>query len=113
MKTRANVWHVGMVLMAGLAFSLAGCGGDRPAPEMQDEADVVDAVENQQVCPVMPNMAIDRSIYVDHEGKRVYFCCPGCVGAFRADPERYLEKLRALQEEPDAAPEIDHGHDHG
>ena len=63
MKTKEHVWYVGMVLMAGLAFSLAGCGGDRPAPEMQDEAEVVDAVENQQVCPVMPNMAVATAVW--------------------------------------------------
>jgi YHS domain-containing protein len=44
---------------------------------------------------------IDRKVYADHGGKRVYFCCPGCIGTFRGDPEKYLAKLRADGVEPE------------
>jgi heavy metal translocating P-type ATPase len=27
---------------------------------------------------------------LEHQGTRYYFCCQGCLGKFRADPERYL-----------------------
>ena len=37
--------------------------------------------------------AIDKGIYVAHEGRRVYFCCPGCVQAFKKEPEKYLKVL--------------------
>ena len=30
---------------------------------------------------------------VEHEGKKVYFCCPGCPEAFKADPAKYMAKL--------------------
>jgi len=40
---------------------------------------------------------IDASIYVDHEGRRVYFCCAGCPEAFKKDPAKYLAKLDAAQ----------------
>jgi len=47
----------------------------------------------QTNCPVMGG-EIDRTQYADHNGKRVYFCCPGCSGTFAADPEKYIEKLQ-------------------
>lgn len=58
-----------------------------------------DARIPQKTCPVM-GAAIDSSIYVDHDGKRVYFCCSSCVGTFKANPEKYLRKLEQLGEKP-------------
>ena len=34
--------------------------------------------------------AAEPTPHVDHEGRRVYFCCEGCRTAFQADPSRYL-----------------------
>ncbi|MBM4033860.1 MAG: YHS domain-containing protein [Planctomycetes bacterium] len=38
---------------------------------------------------------INRGIFADHEGKRVYFCCDGCPAAFKKDPEKYIKKLES------------------
>jgi len=48
----------------------------------------------QTNCPVMGG-TINKSIYSDYEGKRVYFCCEGCQGEFAKDPGKYIEKLEA------------------
>jgi YHS domain-containing protein len=48
---------------------------------------------------------INREYYADHEGRRVYFCCPGCRPEFEKAPERYLEKLREQGVEPERTPE--------
>jgi Cu(I)/Ag(I) efflux system membrane fusion protein len=67
----------------------------------------------QTTCPVMGG-AINRKVFIDHGGKRIYFCCPGCDAEFKKDPEKYLEKLRdsgvKLEEAP--APAKSGGH-HG
>ena len=34
--------------------------------------------------------AADQTPHVDHEGRRVYFCCDGCRTAFQHEPPRYL-----------------------
>ena len=34
--------------------------------------------------------AAEQTPHVDHEGRRVYFCCDGCRTAFEHDPPRYL-----------------------
>jgi YHS domain-containing protein len=38
-------------------------------------------------------MAIDKNVYTEYEGKKVYFCCPGCIDKFKASPSSYIAKL--------------------
>lgn len=51
-----------------------------------------DGVQLQTMCPVMGG-AINKDLYADHEGKRVYFCCQSCVGKFEEDPAKYIKTL--------------------
>ena len=32
---------------------------------------------------------------MDHAGKRVYFCCKGCTGAFKKNPDAFVKKLES------------------
>ena len=48
--------------------------------------------KNQTHCPVMGGK-INKEVYVDHDGQRVYFCCAGCIDPFKKDPAKYLDKL--------------------
>jgi YHS domain-containing protein len=47
----------------------------------------------QTVCPVLGGN-IDKQVYMDYQGKRIYFCCQGCDAEFRKDPEKYLKKIQ-------------------
>ena len=64
---------------------------------------VTKAGKPQTTCPVMGG-AIDKGIHADHKGKRVYFCCAGCVEAFKKSPEKYLKKMAADNIVPEALP---------
>jgi len=46
----------------------------------------------QTICPVMGGK-INKEIYTDYEGKRVYFCCKGCIGEFKKNPAKHIKKL--------------------
>ncbi|MFA4901836.1 MAG: YHS domain-containing protein [Desulfobaccales bacterium] len=46
----------------------------------------------QTVCPVLAGN-IDKEVYADYKGKRIYFCCKGCDKEFMKDPEKYMKKL--------------------
>ena len=81
MKTM--VMMVGAVLLMGIGVALAG---DAPKEAA--------AVKKQTVCPIMGG-AINSKIYVDAEGKRVYFCCGGCPAAFKKDPAKYIKAMEA------------------
>jgi len=37
--------------------------------------------------------AINKELHTEYKGKKVYFCCAGCVKKFKANPEKYLDKL--------------------
>ena len=56
-------------------------------------AQAADATSEQTLCPVM-GREIDKDLYVDYEGKRVYLCCQSCVETFKKKPEKYMQKLK-------------------
>lgn len=68
------------------------------AKETATEAgDPVVATAEQKTCPVMEGNLINKAIFVEYKGKKVYFCCKGCPETFLADPERYVAKLPQFQ----------------
>ncbi len=46
----------------------------------------------QEKCPVMGGK-INKKLFEDYKGRRIYFCCEGCRPNFTKDPENYLKKL--------------------
>jgi len=54
------------------------------------------ATTEQTLCPVMGN-PINKDIFVEYQGKKVYFCCKACVETFKADPAKYVAKLPQFQ----------------
>jgi YHS domain-containing protein len=60
-----------------------------------EEASAEPAVA-QATCPVM-GQPVNKDIHVEHDGRKVYFCCEACVATFKADPEKYMLKLSAME----------------
>lgn len=50
----------------------------------------------QTTCPVMEG-PVNKDIFVEYKGKKVYFCCPSCKDEFQKNPEAYLPKLPQFQ----------------
>jgi YHS domain-containing protein len=50
------------------------------------------ARKTQVACPVQGGK-INKDLYVDYQGQRVYFCCPACIDIFKKDPEKFLRKM--------------------
>ncbi len=46
----------------------------------------------QVTCPVT-GKPVDKKVHVEHEGKKVYFCCGECVGKFQESPKKYMAAL--------------------
>jgi len=86
-KTMMLVAMAVILLFGGYASAATGSGKGNP----------------QTTCPVMGG-AIDKKVFTDYQGKRIYFCCTGCVDDFKKDPEKYLKKLEEqgviLEESP-------------
>ena len=79
------------LLLVGLIV-LAGCKkkSEPAAPAVTKE--VASAALEQITCPVMGG-AINKDLFTEYKGKKVYFCCAGCKGKFAKEPEKYIDKL--------------------
>jgi YHS domain-containing protein len=93
------------VLLVGLLFAglvaVYGCKKSQPAAAPNSMAgmkpnsvakDVASAAIEQTTCPVTGE-PIDKNIFVEYKGKKVYFCCADCKGLFEKEPEKYAAKL--------------------
>jgi YHS domain-containing protein len=62
--------------------------------------------KDQTTCPVLGGM-VNKNVYADYQGNRVYFCCPPCVKEFKKDPDKYVKKMKeqgiTLAKSPDSA----------
>ena len=58
----------------------------------------------QETCPVLGSKLQNKDVYVDYEGKRIYFCCPGCDVKFLENPDKYLKEMEAKGVELEEAP---------
>jgi rhodanese-related sulfurtransferase len=58
----------------------------------------------QKTCPVMGG-DVNKSLFVDFEGKRIYVCCGGCINEVKKDPAKYIEKLAKAGEKVDRTPD--------
>ncbi len=91
---------IALILALVLAFTAAGAGLaadpttgflDRPGPRAQ------------VACPVQGGK-INKTLYRDYQGQRIYSCCPECIPIFEKNPEAYLQKMRQQGVVPEKAP---------
>jgi len=95
MKTKKTQLGTALALiiffLAGV-FLVTGCKKkSEPAAPAETKQVVSEAIE-QKTCPVMGG-AINKELYTEYKGKKVYFCCAGCKEKFEKEPEKYLSKL--------------------
>ena len=83
-----------MMIVLVLSLCVAGTGFAAPT-QTKGQA--------QTVCPVLGNK-IDKNVYTDYQGKRIYFCCAGCVEPFKKNPEQYLKKMEEQGVTPEKTP---------
>lgn len=74
-----------LTIILGLSLTFGGFALAAGNPSKQSE---------QTKCPVMAGN-IDKKVYADYKGKRVYFCCSGCLEEFRKDPDKVIKKMEA------------------
>jgi YHS domain-containing protein len=55
----------------------------------------------QKVCPVREE-PIDKSVSIDFQGQRIYFCCAGCDTDFLEAPEKYYSEMKGRGEITDS-----------
>lgn len=92
------LWVIGVFLfLSGIGFAQTcpmSKAKEGETAEKQCGKVIADCIGNKVVCPVMGtvfNIDKDTKSY-EHDGKIYYFCCPGCVDKFKAEPEKYKQK---------------------
>lgn len=83
-----------LIVLLGVTLGLLAFGWNMPG---------IAQAAPQTNCPVMSGK-IDEKYFVDYQGKRIYFCCSGCVAEFNKDPEKYLKKMEAAGITPAKTP---------
>lgn len=102
---------LGAALVLALALAASGCqycpgcyvlnkgfqaltGSDMPCHSLMGggKAKEPQPPGPQTVCPVMGGK-IDKKLFVDHAGKRIYACCEGCIPKIRKDPAKCIKQL--------------------
>ena len=90
-----------MFVLMAVAATVVMIGCTRPA-----DKDVQANPKAQTMCPVMTGSKIDKKLFVDYNGKRVYFCCPSCPPMFNKDPEKYMKIMEKEGVELEKTPAV-------
>ncbi len=97
MKT-GNLMFIMAVAVIAAMVVLGGCKKKEqptqqtPTTEQMKQTAAQAMEVEQTVCPVTGEK-IDKNVFVEYKGKKVYFCMESCKKAFEQDPEKYIAKL--------------------
>jgi len=84
---KADCAAIKVACTADVAAKKSECNAGKAACEVKE-------TKVQAECPVMGG-AINKKLYVDHDGKRVYVCCKGCIAPVKKDAAKYIKALEA------------------
>lgn len=76
------------VFVAGICQAQAPATAQVAAPA----ATTTTTVKTQLTCPVMGGV-VNKTLFVDAQGKRIYVCCAGCIKAVKKEPAKYIKIL--------------------
>ncbi len=102
-----NRWAIiGVMFWAGLVVVPALAQQEERASRQQGQtaSDAPKAesgkLKPQTVCPIMGGK-INKKVFVDVAGYRIYACCPPCLAKIKADPAKAVATLKAKGEKPE------------
>lgn len=92
--------------ITGISFAMTCCAADRSGAghsglaHAEETDEVKKAVEvGNTVCPVGGETIKESSkATYEYKGKVYNFCCPDCIPAFKANPEKYIDQLSEKHE---------------
>jgi len=84
---------IASLTLATAAVILTACSKPAPAGNAAPPAPAAAGVVKQQtLCPVQGG-PINKDLFVDQDGKRIYVCCQGCIDQVKNDFAKYAKKL--------------------
>ena len=81
-----------VTLLASVVIALMAVGTVSAKDATAEAPATAQTVKKQTNCPVMGG-EVNKSLFVDAQGKRIYVCCKGCIAAVKKDPAKYIAQL--------------------
>lgn len=114
--TKTLVLTVGLVSAVAMVFTAcsspatsstkssatANTTASKATPASAPASTSAKAVLAQTNCPITGD-PIDKTVFTEYKGQKVYFCCSRCIAKFNKDPQKYLTAMRAKQVKPGQA----------
>ena len=88
MNAMSKVIIVVLVIVAGISVCMLTNTGKQAAVAAKGEV----IAKVQTTCPVMGGK-INKSMFTDVLGKRIYVCCSGCIAKINAEPAKHIKIL--------------------
>jgi len=89
---RKTVQLLFVLLLVGMAYLCVSC-----SHQEQEKSQIIDISLEQvqpQIVDAISGKPINKNIYTDYQGIRIYFCCANSQRSFESDPEKYIQKLK-------------------
>lgn len=86
-----------MLWLGGIGLMNMSCAEKEKSSKETGRAEVKDIRPKftpNQTKDVFSGKPVSKSIYTDHKGKRIYFCCNESKRRFGLDPDRYMTEFR-------------------
>lgn len=88
-----NEHHKETVTIKGKVYSTEGVVEVESFEIPKETPAKAEKLTSQTSCPIKGGK-INKDLYVDHDGKRVYLCCGECVISFKKDSAKYIAKMQ-------------------
>lgn len=77
-----------ILMLPGVGLMYVSCDKDEgfEAPKLQ--------IPKAQVMDALSGKPINKNVYVDYEGKRIYFCCDDSRQNFNKNPAVFLRRFK-------------------
>jgi YHS domain-containing protein len=86
-----------MLWFGGIGLMNLSCAEKEKKSKEVGKTEVKDlrpAVTPNQTKDVLSGKPINKGIYTDYRGKRIYFCCKESKKRFGLDPDKYMAEFR-------------------
>jgi len=103
MKLSALLKMLACGVLATSFMTAAYAQAAAPSKKVIKKSASVQTLKPQTTCPVQGD-PINKKLFVDYKGKRIYVCCEGCSAQVQKDPELYIKKLADMGQKPISVP---------
>jgi hypothetical protein len=102
MKSRSGILLSAALFSLAFACPVFAANADKPAPVDKPVAvdkptsgtQVQASVKEQTTCPIMKG-AVDKKLFVDKDGKRIYVCCKNCLAEVKQNFDTIAKQMES------------------